>query len=79
MSSSGKTGLNIAMRLNPADSLARDVWARLLREDINASSLSGFTFRKGDWVEGYDNSLDADPDDAGEKIDIFECYRSGFD
>ena len=70
----GEDRVEYAMRLNPADSLARDVWARLMREDINASSI-GFYISDGDWVEGYDNSLDADPDEA-EKIDIFEVTEA---
>ena len=70
----GEDRVEYRMRLNPADSLARDVWARLMREDINASSI-GFYISEGDWVEGYDNSLDADPDEA-EKIDIFEVTEA---
>ena len=31
---------------------------------------------EGDWEEDYDNSLDADPDTAGEKIEIFSITKA---
>ena len=65
----GQEAVTYAMRLNEADSLARDVWARLLREDLNASSI-GFLPVEGEWVKAVDNSLDADPENA-EEIDVF--------
>ena len=65
----GENELTFAMRLNKKDSLAQDIWARLMREDINASSI-GFIIADGEYrVEDYDNSLDADPETAGDKID----------
>ena len=71
----GENEITYAMRLNKKDSLAQDVWARLMREDINASSI-GFIIVEGDWTEGYDNSLDADSEKAGEKIEIFSVTKA---
>ena len=62
------------MTLNPADSLAADVWARLVRGDINSASI-GFVPVEGDWVEVADNSLDADPDND-EDIEVFAITRA---
>ena len=62
------------MSLNPADSLAADVWARLVRGDINSASI-GFIPVDGDWVEAADNSLDADPEGDGE-IEVFSISRA---
>ena len=63
-------GVDYAMRLNKEDSMARDVWARCKRGEVNASSI-GFVILEGDWTEGQDNSLDADPETAGEPIEIY--------
>ena len=71
----GDNELTFAMRLNKKDSLAQDIWARLMREDINASSI-GFIIADGEMVEDYDNSLDADPETAGDKIDIFSVTKA---
>ena len=71
----GEKDLTFRMRLNPKDRMAQDIWARLMREDINASSIA-FIPVEGDWEEDYDNSLDADPDTAGEKIEIFSITKA---
>ena len=71
----GDEEVTYAMRLNPNDPMAQSVWARLEREDINASSV-GLVIVEGDWVEGYDNSLDGDTEAAGEKIDIFSVTEA---
>ena len=62
------------MSLNPADSLAADVWARLVRGDINSASI-GFVPVEGDWVEAADNSLDADVEND-EEIEVFAITKA---
>ena len=62
------------MELNPRDGLAQDVWARLVRGDINSASI-GFVPVEGDWVEAQDNSLDADPEGEGE-VEVFSISRA---
>ena len=63
----GENEITYSMRLNPADRMAADVWARLVRGDLNSASI-GFVPIDGEWVEGVsDNSLDAE----GERVDVF--------
>ena len=69
----GDKQVEFAVRLNSADPQAQSVWAKIQREDVNASSI-GFIPVDGEWVEGYDTSLDAE--EAGEKIDIFEVSEA---
>ena len=71
----GEEAVSYEMRLNAADGLARDVKARLMREDVNASSVGAVPLA-GEWVKGYDTSLDADPETAGTEIDIFSITRA---
>ena len=70
----GEDDITYEMSLNPADSLAQDVWARLVRGDINSASI-GFIPVEGDWVEAADNSLDADPDEDAE-IEVFAITKA---
>ena len=69
----GEEQITYAMRLNEADSLGRNVWARLVRGDLNSASI-GFIPVEGDWVEAEDNSLDAD--EGGEPVEVFACTRA---
>ena len=69
----GEEQITYAMRLNEADSLGRDVWARLVRGDLNSASI-GFIPVEGEWVEAEDNSLDAEGD--GEPVEIFACTKA---
>ena len=69
----GEEQVNYRMRLNPDDPMAQMVWARILREDVNASSI-GFVPIKMEWVEDFDNSLDAE--EAGTKIDIMSVTEA---
>ena len=71
----GEKQITYSMRLNKNDGMARDIWARLMREDINASSI-GFVIVEGDYEEMYDNSLDADPETRGEKIEVFSVTKA---
>ena len=70
----GEDDITYEMSLNQRDSLAADVWARLVRGDINSASI-GFIPVEGDWVEMADNSLDADPD-AEDEIEVFSISRA---
>ena len=67
--------ITYSMRLNQADSLARDVMARLRRGDLNSASI-GFVVVEGDWVEAVDNGFDPDPDTAGQKVDVFAVTKA---
>ena len=69
----GEDEVTYRMRLNPDDPMAQSVWARILREDVNASSI-GFVPIKVEWVEDFDNSLDAE--EAGTKIDILSVTEA---
>lgn len=71
----GENEITYAMRLNPRDGLAQNIWARLARGDLNSASI-GFMVLEGEWVEDYDNSLDADDEMKGEKIEIFSCTKA---
>lgn len=61
------------MMLNENDPLAVSVWAKLMREDVNASSV-GVIIRSGEWVRGIDNGLDSET--AGSEIDIYEVEEA---
>ena len=71
----GEEEITYSLRLNPQDSLAADVWARLVRGDINSASI-GFIPVEGDWVEAEDNSLDADPDNEEGEIEVFAITKA---
>ena len=72
----GDEDITYSLKLNPADSLASDVWARLVRGDINSASI-GFVPIEGEWVEAQDNSLDADPDaEEDATIEVFAISRA---
>ena len=72
----GDEDITYSLKLNPADSLAQNVWARLVRGDINSASI-GFIPVEGDWVEAEDNSLDADPDaEEDAEIEVFAITRA---
>ena len=70
----GEDEITYSLKLNPADSLAADVWARLVRGDINSASI-GFVPIEGDFVEAADNSLDADPDND-EDVEVFAVTKA---
>ena len=65
--------IDYVMRLNPADPEAQSVWAKLQREDVNASSIA-FSIVDGDWIKAIDNSLDAER--PGEEIDVFSVTEA---
>ena len=72
----GEEDITYSLKLNPADSLAADVWARLVRGDINSASI-GFVPIEGEWVEAQDNSLDADPDaEEDATIEVFAISKA---